>query len=107
MAETRLEDYIAEADLVITGEGRLDGQTVMGKAPIGVAGIAKKYNKPVIAFAGCVIPEAKACNDHGIDAYFPILRQIVTLEEALDPQNARQNMIDTVEQAMRLMKISK
>jgi len=107
LAETRLEDYIAKADLVITGEGRLDGQTVMGKAPIGVAGIAKKYNKPVIAFAGCVTPDAKACNDHGIDAYFPILRQIVTLEEALDHQNARQNMIETVEQAMRLMKISK
>lgn len=107
LAETRLEDYITKADLVITGEGRLDGQTVMGKAPIGVAGIAKKYNKPVIAFAGCVTPDAKACNDHGIDAYFPILRQIVTLEEALDPQNARQNMTDTVEQAMRLMKISK
>ncbi len=105
LAETKLEDYIAKADLVITGEGRLDGQTVMGKAPVGVARIAKKYNKPVLAFAGCVTPEATACNEHGIDAFFPILRGVVTLSEAMEPKNARQNMIDTVEQAMRLLKI--
>lgn len=48
--ETKLESYVREADMVITGEGRLDGQTVMGKAPIGVANIAKKYGKTVIAF---------------------------------------------------------
>ena len=105
LAETKLEDHIAKADLVITGEGRLDGQTVMGKAPVGVARIAKKYNKPVLAFAGCVTPEATACNEHGIDAFFPILRGVVSLSEAMEPKNARQNMIDTVEQAMRLLKI--
>ena len=105
LAETKLEDHISKADLVITGEGRLDGQTVMGKAPVGVARIAKKYNKPVLAFAGCVTPEATACNEHGIDAFFPILRGVVSLSEAMEPKNARQNMIDTVEQAMRLLKI--
>lgn len=105
LEETRLEDYVKDANLVITGEGRLDGQTVMGKAPIGVARIAKKYNKPVLAFAGSVTPDAKACNDHGIDAYFPILRGVQTLQEAMDPENARQNMIDTVEQAIRLFLI--
>ena len=57
--ETGLEQEIAKADLVITGEGRMDGQTAMGKAPIGIAKIAKKYGKPVIAFAGLlrVTPE--------------------------------------------------
>ena len=105
LAETKLEDHISKADLVITGEGRLDGQTVMGKAPVGVARIAKKYNKPVIAFAGCVTPEATACNEHGIDAFFPILRGVVSLSEAMEPKNARQNMIDTVELAMRLLKV--
>ncbi|MBE6105012.1 glycerate kinase [Anaerovibrio lipolyticus] len=105
LAETKLEDHISKADLVITGEGRLDGQTVMGKAPVGVARIAKKYNKPVIAFAGCVTPEARACNEHGIDAFFPILRGVVSLSEAMEAETARQNMIDTVEQAMRLLKI--
>lgn len=52
LEETRLEEYIREADLVITGEGQMDGQTAMGKAPIGVAGLAKKYGKTVIAFTG-------------------------------------------------------
>ena len=49
--------------MVVTGEGRLDGQTVMGKAPIGVAKIAKEYGKPVIAFSGCVTKDAIACNE--------------------------------------------
>ncbi len=103
--ETKLEEYIKDADVVITGEGRLDGQTVMGKAPIGVAKIAKKYGKPVIAFAGCVTPDAVKCNEHGIDAFFPILRRVVTLQEAMDSANARRNMADAVEQVFRLMKI--
>ena len=107
LEETHLEDYVKDADLVITGEGRLDGQTVMGKAPIGVAKIAKKYGKAVIAFAGCVTEDAKACNRSGIDAYFPILRRASTLAEAMDPENARQNMIDTVEQVIRLYELAR
>ena len=103
LEETRLESYVRDADVVVTGEGRLDGQTVMGKAPIGVANIAKQYGKPVIAFAGCVTPDAIACNEHGIDAFFPILRGVVTLAEAMDSVNARKNMADTVEQVFRLM----
>ena len=107
LEETRLEDYVKDADLVITGEGRLDGQTVMGKAPSGVAQIAKQFGKPVIAFAGAVTPDAVACNAHGIDAFFPILRRISTLQEAMEPENARQNMTDTVEQALRLFLLKK
>lgn len=102
LEETHLEEYIRDADVVVTGEGRLDGQTVMGKAPIGVARLAKKYGKPVIAFSGSVTPDAKACNEHGIDAYFPILRSVVTLPEAMDAQNAKQNMADTAQQVFRL-----
>ena len=104
LEETRLEDYVKDADIVITGEGRLDGQTVMGKAPIGVANIAKKYGKPVLAFSGCVTEDARACNGGGIDAYFPILRGVVTLQEAMDHDNAERNMIATVEQVFRLVK---
>lgn len=100
--EIRLRDDVIDADLVITGEGRLDGQTVMGKAPIGAARLAKEYGKPVIAFSGCVTKDASACNAAGIDAFFPILRSIVSLEEAMDVENAAQNMTDTVEQAFRL-----
>ena len=101
--ETRLREYVKDADLVITGEGRLDGQTVMGKAPVGVARIAKEFHKPVLAFSGSVTREAAACNDAGIDAFFPILRSVVTLEEAMDPENARKNMADTAEQVFRLV----
>lgn len=103
LEETRLEDYIRTADIVVTGEGRLDGQTVFGKAPIGVAGVAKKHGKKVIAFSGCVTGDAIACNEHGIDAFFPILRGVQTLQEAMDPHNARNNMIATVEQVFRLI----
>lgn len=102
--ETRLESYIADADIVITGEGRLDGQTVMGKAPIGVADIAKKYQKPVIAFSGCVAEDATTCNQHGIDAFFPILRTVTTLDDAMYPETARKNMVAAVEQVFRLIK---
>jgi glycerate kinase len=104
LEETRLEDYVKEADIVITGEGRLDSQTVMGKAPVGVANLAKKYGKPVLAFAGCVAPDARACNNGGIDAYFPILRGVVSLQEAMEHNNAESNMIATVEQVFRLIK---
>lgn len=102
LEETHLAEYIRDADVVVTGEGRLDGQTVMGKAPIGVARLAKKYGKTVIAFSGSVTPDAKACNEHGIDAYFPILRSVVTLPEAMDARNAKQNMADTAQQVFRL-----
>lgn len=102
--ETRLEEYMKDADIVITGEGCLDAQTVMGKAPSGVAALAKKYGKRVIAFSGCVTRDAAICNQHGIDAFFPILRNIVTLEEAIDRDNAAANMADTVEQVFRLIR---
>lgn len=105
LEETELETYIETADVVITGEGRLDGQTAMGKAPIGVARLAKKYGIPVLAFAGGVAKDAIACNENGIDAFFPILRGVTTLNEAMEPSNARENMADTVEQVFRLWKL--
>lgn len=100
--ETHLEDFIRKADVVVTGEGRLDEQTAMGKAPIGVAHLAKKYHKPVIAFAGSVTADAAACNQNGIDAFFPILRGVSTLEQAMEPAQAKENMAQTVEQVFRL-----
>ena len=105
LEEMRLEEKIARADLVITGEGRLDGQSMMGKAPVGVAGLAKKYGKRVLAFSGSAAEDARACNEAGIDAYFPILREAVTLEEAMEKERARKNLRDTVEQALRLLRI--
>ena len=97
-----LEDEVRTADIVITGEGCLDGQTAMGKVPVGVASLAKKYGKKTLAFAGAVTKDAKACNAAGIDAFFPIVRGVCSLEDAMKYENARQNMIDTVEQVFRL-----
>lgn len=103
LEETKLEQYIQDADIVITGEGRLDGQTAMGKAPVGVAKLAGKYKIPVLAFAGSVTKDARKCNEEGIHAFFPILRGITTLEDAMDAENARRNLMETVEQVLRLI----
>ena len=103
LEETKLEQYIQDADIVITGEGRLDGQTAMGKAPVGVAKLAGKYKIPVLAFAGSVTTDARKCNEEGIHAFFPILRGITTLEDAMDAENARRNLMETVEQVFRLI----
>ena len=102
LEETKLEEYVKDADIVITGEGRLDGQTAFGKAPIGVAKIAKKFDKTVLAFAGAVTEDAVVCNEHGIDAFFPILRRIQTLQEAMEPETAKRNLAETAEQVFRL-----
>ena len=100
--QTHLEEKIRKADLVITGEGRLDGQSCMGKAPVGVALCAKRHQKTVIAFAGAVTNDAIAVNQHGIDAFFPILRAPCSLEDAMNVTNAYQNLKHTAEQALRL-----
>ena len=92
----------SDSTLVLTGEGRLDGQTAMGQAPIGVAKLAKKYGKKVIALSGAVTDDAKKCNEHGIDAFFTILRKPCSLEDAMNVENAYKNMADTVEQIIRL-----
>lgn len=105
--ETKLEEEIKDADIVITGEGCLDAQTAMGKAPIGVAKLAKKYGKLVLGFSGVVTKGAAACNEAGIDAYFPIVRSAVSLEDAMKKKNAKENLMDTVEQVFRLVKVLK
>lgn len=76
----------------------------MGKAPAGVAAIAKEYGIPVIAFCGCASDDAGVCNDNGIDAFFPILTGITTLEEAMSPDTARLNASATAKQVFRLIK---
>ena len=100
----RISSPEEEPLFVITGEGRLDGQSCMGKAPVGVARAAKRHAKPVIAFSGCVAEDAALCNAHGIDAFFPILRTPCTLQEAMDIDNAARNLESTAEQALRLVK---
>lgn len=98
-----LEEEIRTADLVITGEGRMDAQTAMGKVPVGVAKLAKKYGCSVVALAGGVTRDAGKCNEAGIDAFFPIVRGVSTLEEAMKKEQAMANMEDTAEQVFRLL----
>lgn len=107
LSHTKVEEKIRQADLVITGEGRLDSQTVNGKAPIGIASIAKKYGLPVLAFSGCITPETRICNQSGIDAYFPVVKGACSLEDAMNTDNAYANLTDTAEQAFRLLSVSK
>ena len=99
-----LESELLDADIVVTGEGRLDEQTAMGKAPVGVAKRAKKYGAKVIAFAGSVTEGAGACNKEGIDAFFPIVRGVTTLDEAMSKETAMANMRAASEQVFRLFR---
>ncbi|EOE6859697.1 glycerate kinase [Cronobacter dublinensis] len=79
-----LAQAVRDADLVITGEGRLDSQSIHGKTPVGVARVAKQFQRPVVAIAGSLTPDYQVVHEHGIDAAFSVLDRIVTLEEALD-----------------------
>ncbi len=103
LEQSRIEEHIKTADLVITGEGRLDAQSAMGKAPVGVAEAACKYSKRVIAFSGCVEDDAEVLNSYGIDAFFPIVRGAVSLEEAMNTDNAYKNLKATAYQVFRLI----
>ena len=98
-----LEKELVEADYVVTGEGKIDGQTSMGKPPVGVAKIAKKYGAKVIAFAGSATEDAGACNQEGIDAFFSVIREVTTLDEAMNPERAKKNVELTAEQVFRLL----
>lgn len=81
-AALNLEEHIHDCTLVVTGEGRIDSQSIRGKVPIGVANVAKKYHKPVIGIAGSLTHDVGIVHHYGIDAVFSVLTRIVTLEEA-------------------------
>ncbi|AQU08574.1 glycerate kinase [Clostridioides difficile] len=103
LEEIKLEEELKDADFVITGEGRLDNQTAMGKAPIGVAKLAKKYEVKVIGLAGATTEDAVKCNEEGIDAYFSIVNRAMTIEEAMDKATASENMTATTTQIFNLI----
>ncbi len=96
-----LEDRLEGADLVLTGEGSVDYQTVYNKAPIGVARLAKARGIPVVAIAGSLGEGYKEVHDHGIDAALAITSGPMTLAQASD--RAHELVTDAAEQAMRLM----
>lgn len=85
-----LDTLVRDADLVITGEGRIDSQSIHGKVPVGVARVAKRYGKPVIGIGGSLAADVGVVHKHGVDAVFSVLYSICTLEEALN--NAGDNL---------------
>lgn len=105
--ETNLLKYIKAADLVVTGEGTLDNQTKNGKAPVGIAGIAKQYGKPVISFVGAVAASFDGDELPDVDAYFPILRRPETAADAVEPAKAMVNLSATSEQVFRIIKMAR
>jgi len=101
---SKLEEKLPYADMVWTGEGSIDFQTQFGKTPIGVAKLAKEYNKPVVALAGRVGTNIETLYTMGIDSIFSITRDITTLEEALE--KGQENMEKTAENIIRLMNLN-
>lgn len=99
----KLAEIVQGADLVITGEGRIDSQTIHGKTPVGVARVAKRFNIPVIAIAGGMTPDYEVVHQHGLDAVFSVLNRIQTLPEALT--DARENIRVTAKNIASIWKI--
>jgi glycerate 2-kinase len=100
---TGLEDRIAGADYVFTGEGSIDGQTLFGKTPFGVASIAKKYGIPVIVFAGRIGNGVEPLYNHGFTSIVGILKGCSSLEDALKSGEA--NLAFAAENICRVLKI--
>ena len=105
MEAVAMEQAVQQADIVVTGEGCLDGQTAMGKAPVVMAALAKKYGKPVLAFGGAVGRGAELLREKGIDACFSIQTRPCTLAEAMNSETAAENLSKTAEQVFCAVKI--
>lgn len=101
-----VESEMNNADLVITGEGRIDAQTSMGKVPAGMAGLAVKYDVPIIAVGGSLTDDAYKLNHHGINAVFSIQNEPLSIEEAMNSKRTRANIEKNVEQIMKVLKIT-
>lgn len=100
-----LDAAVRHADLVITGEGRIDSQTIHGKVPIGVARVAKRYDIPVIGIAGSLTKDVGVVYDHGLDAIFSVIPRICTLDEALE--NAADNLRMNARNIAAVMKLAR
>ncbi|OAA92973.1 glycerate kinase [Clostridium coskatii] len=96
---TGMEDKIKASDLVITGEGNTDFQTAFGKAPLGVAKLAKKYNKPVIVLSGGLGDNYKSLYDIGVTSLFSIIDKPMSLEYSM--KHASELIEDRIEDIMR------
>lgn len=98
---TGLEEKIQTVDLVLTGEGKIDDQTQFGKAPFGVAVLAKKHNKPVIAFAGILGEGHESLYQHGFNLILPISEIPIPLEESIS--NVKMLLQSAAERMARML----
>ncbi|EPJ7335677.1 glycerate kinase [Citrobacter amalonaticus] len=99
----QLDACVADANLVVTGEGRMDSQTIHGKVPVGVAKVAKRYHKPVIGIAGSLTADVGIVHEHGLDAVFSVIYTICTLDDAL--KNAAENVRMTARNVAATLKM--
>lgn len=102
---TNIDFHLKDADLVITGEGRIDEQSKYGKVPVGVAKRAKKYNIPVIAIVGSVGEGAYEVYSYGIDIIIDIINKPMTLEYAMENvvellENASENLMRSIKNSV-------
>ena len=100
---TSIESHLRSADLVLTGEGRVDFQTAFGKTPAGIARLAGQYGVPVVAIGGGLADDAREVFRHGIGGLEPAIARDMTLDEAL--ANSRENIANAAERAIRLITI--
>lgn len=105
LQEVGLAKCIDGADFVITGEGKIDFQSIMGKAPMGVSKLSREKGVPVIAIAGCVADDAEAMHDYGLDAFFSTINYPISLEEAMNNERASIFVEKNIEEIFRLIKV--
>ena len=94
-------------DIIVTGEGKLDRQSYMGKAPIEIAKIAKKFNKKVIFLAGSILDDElkdlSPEDENLIDASFSIQRKFTSLNTAMNKKVSKANIENTIIQIFNLL----
>lgn len=100
---SHLEEQIKTVDLVITGEGKMDNQSLHGKVPVGIGRMAKKYQVPVVAFVGSFLGDDSLFEKEGISVIVPIIDKITSLEEAME--NAKQNLQRTSKRSLKLLEL--
>ena len=98
-----VDEHLKDADLVITGEGKIDGQSINGKVPVGVGKKAKEYGLPVLAIVGDIGDGASAVYDHGVDGIMSTVNKAMPLAEAIE--HSSELMVDAAERVMRIISI--
>jgi len=97
----KLEETMQRADLVITGEGKIDAQSAFGKTPMGVAELAQRLGVPVVAIGGTIGEGAEGLYEHGVGLIMPIIDRPMTLEEAMKPTVAKTLIANAAERIAR------